>query len=97
MPKVTVTNLGKTFDVKAGESLLDMALNHDIPIMHACGGFCACTTCHVVVKEGARNLDEMEGDESDRIERVSGLTPTSRLACQAKVRGDVTIEIMKFE
>jgi len=74
-------------------SLLDIALAHDIHLEHNCGGSCACTTCHVIVREGADNLSEMEGDEEDRLDMAEGLTIRSRLGCQAIVRGDVVVEI----
>ncbi len=75
------------------ESLLDIALNLDVHLEHACGGSCACTTCHVIVKEGEANLSEAEDDELDRLEMAAGLTLRSRLGCQAVVKGDVTVEI----
>ncbi|MFY9741798.1 MAG: 2Fe-2S iron-sulfur cluster-binding protein, partial [Candidatus Sulfotelmatobacter sp.] len=50
------------------ESILDIALNYGIPLDHACGGNCACTTCHVWVKEGAENLSPMDDDEADRLD-----------------------------
>lgn len=76
------------------ESLLDIALNNGIHLEHACGGSCACTTCHVIVKDGTdRNLSEMDDDEADRLEMAAGLTLHSRLGCQAVVTGDVVIEI----
>ncbi len=74
-------------------SLLDIALANDIELEHNCGGSCACTTCHVVVKQGEGNLSAMEEDEEDRLDTASGLTIHSRLGCQAVVRGDVTVEI----
>ena len=74
-------------------SLLDIALAHDIPLEHNCGGSCACTTCHVIVRKGAENLSEMEIDEEDRLDMAEGLTIRSRLGCQAVVRGDVVVEI----
>ncbi len=74
-------------------SLLDIALNHGVEMEHACGGNCACTTCHVVVKEGEDNLSPMEDDEADRLDLAADLTIHSRLACQAVVTGDVTVEI----
>jgi len=74
-------------------SLLDIALANDVELEHNCGGSCACTTCHVIVKEGAENLSEMEEDEEDRLDQAPGLTPYSRLGCQAVVQGDVTVEI----
>jgi 2Fe-2S ferredoxin len=76
-------------------SLLDIALAHDIHLEHNCGGSCACTTCHVVVKKGEENLSEMEEDEEDRLDTATGLTIHSRLGCQAVVRGDVVVEIPK--
>ena len=74
-------------------SLLDIALNSDIHLEHACGGSCACTTCHVIVKGGDQNLSEAEDDELDRLDMAAGLTLRSRLGCQAVVKGDVTVEI----
>ena len=74
-------------------SLLDIALAHDIHLEHNCGGSCACTTCHVIVRTGAENLSEMEADEEDRLDMAEGLTIRSRLGCQAVVRGDVVVEI----
>jgi 2Fe-2S ferredoxin len=74
-------------------SLLDVALHFDVPIEHTCGGNCACTTCHVIVREGEANLSSMEDDEADRLEMAPGLTLHSRLACQAVVHGDVVVEI----
>lgn len=76
-------------------SLLDIALAHHIHLEHNCGGNCACTTCHVIVKKGAENLSTMEEDEEDRLDMAEGLTIHSRLGCQAVVRGDVVVEIPK--
>ena len=74
-------------------SLLDIALANDIELEHNCGGSCACTTCHVIVKDGAENLSEMQEDEEDRLDTAVGLTIRSRLGCQAVVRGDVVVEV----
>lgn len=74
-------------------SLLDIALGHSISLQHNCGGKCACTTCHVIVREGAENLSKMEEDEEDRLDTAEGLTLSSRLGCQAVVNGDVVVEI----
>jgi len=76
-------------------SLLDIALANDIELEHNCGGSCACTTCHVIVREGEGSLTEMEPDEEDRLDTAEGLTLHSRLGCQAIVRGDVVVEIPK--
>ena len=95
MPKITFLPSNLTVEAKAGDSILDTALAHDVSIQHACGGFCACTTCHVVVKSGMEQLSAMEDDEQDRLEvAAGGLTPTSRLGCQAKIQGDVVVEIV---
>lgn len=76
------------------ESLLDVALNFGVPLEHACGGNCACTTCHVIVRNGRdQNLSPMEECEEDRLDMAPGLTLHSRLGCQAVVQGDVIVEI----
>lgn len=103
MPKVTFVNIGKTVEFESGslpysehgkpESLLDVALNFGIQMEHACGGNCACTTCHVWVKEGDGNLSPMDDDEADRLDMAADLSLHSRLGCQAVVKGDVVIEI----
>lgn len=74
-------------------SLLDIALNNGLHLEHACGGSCACTTCHVIVRSGDHNLSEADDDELDRVEQAAGLTLHSRLGCQCVVSGDVTVEI----
>jgi 2Fe-2S ferredoxin len=75
-------------------SILDIALSNGIHLEHACGGNCACTTCHVIVKNNTDdNLDEMTDDEADRLDGAAGLTLHSRLGCQCVVTGDVTVEI----
>jgi len=76
-------------------SLLDIALAAGVHLEHNCGGSCACTTCHVIVREGEQNLSQMEQDEEDRLDTAEGLTLHSRLGCQAIVRGDVVVEIPK--
>jgi len=86
--------MNQTVEVAAGETILDAAIAHDIPLQHACGGFCACTTCHVIVKSGEGNLSEIEEDEEERLDRAIGVNLHSRLGCQAKLKGDVTVEIM---
>ena len=74
-------------------SLLDIALAHGIELEHNCGGSCACTTCHVIVRDGEKGLSDMYDDEEDRLDTAEGLTIHSRLGCQAVVRGDVVVEI----
>ena len=96
MPKVTFLPMNETYDAKEGESILDVAINNDVPLQHACGGFCACTTCHIHVKSGIEHLSGLEDDEEERLDRASGLTLQSRLGCQAKIHGDVTVEIQNI-
>lgn len=101
MPKVTID--GKTVEFESGklpyhehgkpESILDVCLNAGMHLEHACGGNNACTTCHVIVREGMDNLSEMDDDEADRLQMAPGLTLRSRLGCQCVVEGDVTVEI----
>ena len=108
MPKVVFVVEGerKAFDVDLATlpyrqhglpaSLLDIALNVGVSIEHACGGSCACTTCHVIVRSGAENLSELEDVEADRLDAAWEVTPQSRLACQAVVTGDVECEIPAY-
>ncbi|MFM7532080.1 MAG: ISC system 2Fe-2S type ferredoxin [Rubrivivax sp.] len=88
---------GATVEAPRGTSICEALLDHGIEIEHACEMSCACTTCHVVVKEGFASLGEMDEAEEDLLDRAWGLTPTSRLSCQAIVSDrDVTIEIPKY-
>jgi 2Fe-2S ferredoxin len=104
MPKITVLPHADVCpegavieDAPKGESICRVLLDHDIPIEHACELSCACTTCHVIVREGFNSLEEASDNEEDYLDRAWGLTPTSRLSCQAKVAdADLTIEIPKY-
>ena len=88
---------GAEIKADAGTSLCEAMLEHDIEIEHACEMSCACTTCHVVVREGFKSLGEMDEAEEDLLDRAWGLEPTSRLSCQAIVsQENVTIEIPKY-
>jgi ferredoxin, 2Fe-2S len=76
-------------------SILDIMLGHGLSLEHACGGVCACTTCHVVVKKGGAALVSAEENEEDLLDKAVGLTPTSRLGCQAVVTDpDAEIEVV---
>ncbi len=74
-------------------SLLDIALANNVKIEHACGGAGVCGTCHVIVSSGAENLSPADDDEMDVVDQAPGATLESRLACQAVVKGDVTVTI----
>ncbi len=93
MHKVTFVPAGVTVEAPHGLSILEAALAHDIDLEHACGGFCACTTCHVIIKQGEDELSEMQFDEEDKLDGCEGVTLHSRLGCQSRIEGDVTIEI----
>jgi len=80
-------------------SILDVLLANGIDLEHACGGNCACTTCHVIVKNGMDRLTPSEEEEDDLLDKAVGLTPTSRLGCQAVVLDDdaeITVVIPRF-
>ncbi len=76
-------------------SLLDIALALDVDIDHACGGVCACSTCHVIVREGLESCSGSTDEEEDQLDEAPGLTPFSRLACQCVPDGsrDLVVEI----
>ncbi len=85
LPHPEICPEGRTFEGKAGRSLLDNLLDQGIEVEHACEKSCACTTCHVIVREGLASLSPSTEDEDDLLDRAWGLTPQSRLSCQAQV------------
>ena len=88
---------GAAFEAKTGVSICDSLLNHDIDIDHACDKVCACTTCHVIVREGYNTLNSAEEKEEDLLDKAWGLEPNSRLSCQAIVgESDLVVEIPKY-
>ena len=103
--KITFQPMGKTVEVDLDQmpykehglksSFLDIALNHGIHLEHACGGNCACTTCHVWVKEGQELLSEASDDELDRLDMAADLQLNSRLGCQVVIErpGEVVVEV----
>jgi 2Fe-2S ferredoxin len=74
-------------------SILEVALANNIHIEHACGGVCACATCHVVVEAGKENLNQPTEREMDLVDEAPATTLDSRLACQAIPHGDVTVRV----
>ena len=97
LPHAELCPGGKTFEAKPGMSLLDNLLEQGIEVEHACEKSCACTTCHVIVRKGYDSLPDASEDEEDLLDRAWGLTPVSRLSCQAIVEGtDLTVEIPKY-
>ncbi|MEO5930575.1 MAG: 2Fe-2S iron-sulfur cluster-binding protein [Candidatus Kapaibacterium sp.] len=91
--KVTFLPLNITVEALEGENFLDLAMQNGIDLQHNCGGVCACSTCHVIVREGLDTLSEMEDDEGDQLDEAEGHTFMSRLGCQAKIHGDCVVEI----
>ena len=88
---------GIAFEAKPGVSICDNLLNQDIDIDHACDKVCACTTCHVIVREGYNTLNPAEDQEEDLLDKAWGLEPNSRLSCQAIVgTTDLVVEIPKY-
>ena len=97
LPHAELCPEGKTFEAKPGESLCDNLLEQGIAIEHACEKSCACTTCHVIVREGFSSLEPSTEDEDDLLDRAWGLTPQSRLSCQAIVQdARLVIEIPRY-
>ena len=97
LPHEVICPNGAEVEAEAGESILDAALRNKISIEHACEKSCACTTCHVIVREGFDSLDEASENEEDYLDKAWGLEPDSRLSCQAKVASeDLLIEIPKY-
>lgn len=94
MPKITYLPDNLVVEAEEGQDLLHAALDAGLHIDHACGGFCACSTCHVIVEQGFDSLSEQEDAEADRLEMAEGLTLKSRLACQARLSDqDVVVRI----
>lgn len=88
---------GKTIEAQPGTSVCEALLENGIEIEHACEMSCACTTCHVVVREGFNSLGEMDESEEDLLDRAWGLEPNSRLSCQAIVaQKDLVVEIPRY-
>jgi 2Fe-2S ferredoxin len=97
LPHAEYAPNGAEVQAPPGTSICEALLDSGIEIEHACEMSCACTTCHVVVREGFGSLGEMDESEEDLLDRAWGLEPTSRLSCQAILSNkDVTIEIPKY-
>ena len=97
LPHVEICPEGAMIEAKAGESICQNLLDHGIEIEHACEMSCACTTCHVVVREGFNSLAPSEELEEDLLDKAWGLEPNSRLACQAVVADTpLVIEIPRY-
>lgn len=88
---------GAVFEAESGTTICDAALKNGISIEHACEKSCACTTCHVQVREGFDSLEEATDLEEDYLDKAWGVDPDSRLSCQAKIADkDLVIEVPKY-
>lgn len=88
---------GAQVSAAPGVSICEALLDSHIPIEHACEMVCACTTCHVIVREGWHSLSQIDENEEDLLDRAWGLEPQSRLSCQAILaQQNITIEIPKY-
>ena len=97
LPHIEVCPEGAVIDAKAGMSVCDALLGTDVEIEHACEKSCACTTCHVIVREGFNALPPSEELEDDLLDKAWGLEPNSRLSCQVILgNDDLVIEIPKY-
>jgi 2Fe-2S ferredoxin len=97
LPHAELAPDGKTIEARTGVSICDTLLDNGVEIEHACEKSCACTTCHVIVREGFDSLEPSSEDEDDLLDRAWGLTPQSRLSCQAKVGNErIVVEIPKY-
>jgi 2Fe-2S ferredoxin len=106
--RVTFLPEGRTVEFEHGklpykdhgkpQSILDVAINNNVFLDHACGGNCACTTCHVHVIKGAELLSEMDDDEADRLDMAADLQLNSRLGCQVIIEkpGEVVVKIPEW-
>ena len=93
MPKIKFFPAETEIEVSEGTTILDAALDHNVPLNHNCGGNCACSTCHIVVEQGYGSLGEVSDEEAEMLEEAYGLTELSRLACQCHVREDLVVRI----
>ena len=97
LPHETLCPQGAEIEAAPGTSICDALLDHHIEIEHACEKSCACTTCHVIVREGYDSLEPATEKEDDLLDKAWGLELTSRLSCQAKVTHEpLTIEIPRY-
>lgn len=97
LPHADLCPEGAVLDGSSGQTICDILLDHDIAIEHACEKSCACTTCHVLVREGGASLNEADELEEDLLDKAWGLEACSRLSCQAVLaETDLVVEIPKY-
>ena len=103
MPKITfmphkdLCPDGLVIEAEEGFSICDIALQNKIDIEHACEKSCACTTCHIYIRQGLESLEESTEDEDDMLDKAWGLDPDSRLSCETVIgKSDLVVEIPKY-
>ena len=97
LPHEEICPEGAVIEAETGVTICDAALANGIDIEHACEKSCACTTCHVIIREGFDTLEESAEEEDDLLDKAWGLEPDSRLSCQAQVGTvDLVVEIPKY-
>ncbi len=97
LPHIELCPEGSVIEARSGVSICDNLLDNGIDIDHACDKVCACTTCHVIVREGYNTLTPAEENEEDLLDKAWGLEPYSRLSCQAIVGSDnLVVEIPRY-
>ena len=97
LPHHEICPEGAVIEAQEGETVCEALLRNDIDIEHACEMSCACTTCHVIVREGFDSLEEADELEEDYLDKAWGLEPESRLSCQARVGStNLVVEIPRY-
>ena len=97
LPHHEICPEGAVIEAEQGESVCEALLRNDIEIEHACEMSCACTTCHVIVREGFDSLEEADELEEDYLDKAWGLEPESRLSCQAQLgETNLVVEIPRY-
>ncbi|HEY8084316.1 MAG TPA: ISC system 2Fe-2S type ferredoxin [Methylophilaceae bacterium] len=97
LPHIELCPEGTVIDAQPGKSICNTLLDNHIEMEHACDQVCACTTCHVIVREGYQSLAPAQENEEDMLDKAWGLEPLSRLSCQAVIADkDLVIEIPKY-
>ena len=97
LPHIELCPEGTVIDAQPGATICNTLLDNHIEMEHACDQVCACTTCHVIVREGYQSLAPAQENEEDMLDKAWGLEPLSRLSCQAVIADkDLVIEIPKY-
>jgi len=97
LPHLELCPEGAAIEANVGDSICEVLLKNHIDIDHACDMACACTTCHVIIREGFKNIEPSDDQEDDLLDKAWGLEPNSRLSCQAIVGNeDLVVEIPKY-